>query len=433
MATVTPPRIAPRLFSPALQQAVRNKFWHAAADPFSGARAYLENAGGGLTLKTALEADQRISGLPDNAGRDNPASREVDRALKQGRRDVALLMNAGQGTILADQSTTACAFRILEAAAAGLAGGNIVCSQLDHASFYDAAGIIAKRHQQERRIVPLDRATGALDPSAVLGAIDERTVAVTLIHASNITGGKNDLKALAAAIRARAPQAIIVADGAQHAQHGLIDVEGWGVDAYVFSAYKVFSKAGFAFAYLSPRLAARPHAQLAGKASSDWDLGTRDAGGFAAFSCVIDYLCWLGAETGSLQPSSERRALLADAVHAIECHEAALSERLLRGTAERPGLLGLNRVTVHGKQHPYEGREAVFAFSVAGLPTGRLVKEFGARGVIVHDRVSDAYSRHTLEGLGVSEVVRVSLAHYNSLEEVNAFLDALGTILNTHP
>ena len=88
---------------------------------------------------------------------------------------------------------------------------------------------------------------------------------------------------------------------------------------------------------------------------------------------------------------------------------------------------------MHGRRHAFEGREAVFAFSVAGVPTGRLVREFGARGVIVHDRVSDAYSRHTLEGLGVSEVVRVSLAHYNSLAEVNAFLDALGQILSSLP
>ena len=72
---------------------------------------------------------------------------------------------------------------------------------------------------------------------------------------------------------------------------------------------------------------------------------------------------------------------------------------------------------------------AVFAISVPGVSTARLVREFVGRKVIVHDRVSDAYSRHTLEALGLAEVVRVSLAHYNSPAEVDGFLRALGEVL----
>ncbi|MBL9216809.1 MAG: aminotransferase class V-fold PLP-dependent enzyme [Opitutaceae bacterium] len=417
-----------KLFSPALQPAVRERFLHADGDPFTGPRAYLENAGGGLTLKAVFAADQRVGALPDNAGRDNPASREVGRAIQAGRADVATFLGAPAGTILSEQSTTACAFRLLEAAALGRRGGNLVCSQLDHASFYDAAGILAARHGLERRVAPLNRATGALDPDAVAALVDADTAAVTVIHASNITGGRTDLAAVAARVRARAPQAMIIADGAQHAQHGLVDAAGCGVDAYVFSAYKIFSKPGFAFACLSERLAARPHAQLAGKAAADWDLGTRDPGGFAAFSAVVDYLCWLGAQTAAPAPA-DRRGLVAAAMHAIEAHEAALSRRLLHGADGLPGLLAHARVTLHGQRDHRAGREAVFAFSVAGAPTGRLVQEFGRRGVILHDRVSDAYSGHTLAALGVREVVRVSLAHYNTPAEVDAFLRALRDLL----
>ena len=378
-----------------------------------------------------FEADQRIGALPDNSGRDNPASREVDKAIAVGRRDVALFLNARDGTILSEQSSTACAFRILEAAAAGVRGTNIVCSQLDHAAFYDAASIVASRHQLERRVVPVNRETGALDPDAMAALVDEGTVAATIIHASNITGAKADLEAIAARVRERAPGAIIVADGAQHTQHSLVDVAGCGVDAYVFSAYKVFSKAGFGFAYLSPRLAALQHAQLLGKSATDWDLGTRDASGFAAFSCVVDYLCWLAGEVTPEVRLEDRRSAIAVAMNAIESHEAALSKRLLHGDGAVPGLLGHARVTLHGARHHCDGREAVFAISVPGVPTARLVREFVERKVIVHDRVSDAYSGHTLEALGVTEVVRVSLAHYNTPGEVDGFLRALDEVLLT--
>lgn len=417
------------LFPPALQLAIRDRFLYADSDPFSGKRTYLENAGGGLTLKTVFDVDLRIGALPDNAGRDNPSSREIERAILTGREDVATFLNAKDGTILSEQSTTACMFRVLDAAAAGVKGTNIVCSQLDHASSYDATAIIAKRYQLERRIAPLNQDSGGLDAEAVAGLVDEGTVAVTVIHASNITGGKNDLKTIASLIRDRAPNAIIIADGAQHTQHSLVDVNAYGVDAYIFSAYKVFSKAGFGFSYLSPRLASLPHAQLLGKKSSDWDLGTRDASGFAAFSCVVDYLCWLGSETDPGIAKDDRRALVAAAMHAIESHEAALSTRLLHGTNGLTGLLNQKRVTLHGNRHPYNGREAVFAFSVDNVPTGKIIKEFIQRKVIVHDRVSDAYSRHTLEALGIGEVVRVSLAHYNTLEEIDEFLRMLEEVL----
>lgn len=417
-----------KLFSPALQAAIRGRFLHAESDPFSGPRVYLENAGGGLTLKSVFEADQRVSSLPDNAGRDNAASREVGRAIQAGRSDVAAFLNAIGGTILSEQSTTSVAFRILAAAVAGVPGTNLVCSQLDHASFYDAAQILAERHHLERRVAPLNPATGALEPSALAALVDAQTVAVSIIHASNITGSKTDLAAAVALIRARAPQAIIIADGAQHTQHGIVDVASSGVDAYVFSAYKVFSKPGFAFAYLSARLLALPHQQLAGKPATDWDLGTRDPGGFAAFSSVVDYLGWLGVQVQPESASRGRRAGIEAAMRAIEAHEAALGRRLLEGSAALPGLCSHPAVRLHGLGVSPQ-REAVYAFSVAGHRTGQLVKEFGRRGLVLHDRVSDAYSRHTLEALGVSEVLRVSLAHYNTPADIDAFLGALREIL----
>ena len=42
-------------------------------------------------------------------------------------------------------------------------------------------------------------------------------------------------------------------------------------------------------------------------------------------------------------------------------------------------------------------------------------------GIIVHNRTSDAYSRHTLKALGIEECVRVSFCHYNTSDEVDVF------------
>ncbi|MDB6095465.1 MAG: nitrogen fixation protein NifS [Verrucomicrobia bacterium] len=420
---------AEKLFEASLLEAIRSRFLHADRDPFSGARVYFENAGGGLTLRSVFDADLKYSSLPDNAGRENAASSEIGRVLRSGRADVATFLNARDGAILCDQSTTSCAFRILSAAVAGIRGTNLVCSTLDHASFYDAAKFLADRHGLERRVVPLNRKTGALDADTFAAQVDSGTVAVSIIHASNITGGQSDLNEVVRQVRARAPQAIIVADGAQHTQHCLVDVAASGVDAYVFSAYKVFSKPGLAFAYLSPRLTKLPHAQLLGKPAADWDLGTRDPGGFAAFTCVVDYLSWLGTQADASISQRDRRSQLAAGMQAIAHHEAALSRRLLEGVEGLTGLARHPRVTLHGQRDPVRGREAVFAFTIEGLTTGEIVQQFGNRGVIVHDRVTDAYSGHTLTALGVPEVVRVSLAHYNTPQEVETFLRVLAEIV----
>ena len=112
-------------------------------------------------------------------------------------------------------------------------------------------------------------------------------------------------------------------------------------------------------------------------------------------------------------------------MHAIERHERALTSALLGGGAGAPGLLSMGHVAVHGEVEDLSIREACLGFSVAGMGSGEVVERLAQAGIRVHNRVSDAYSRHTLEALGLDECVRVSLCHYNTVEEVNAFLTAV--------
>jgi hypothetical protein len=53
---------------------VRSRFAHVDECPFTGPRVFFENAGGALTLKSAVETSAKFAAIPDNQGRDNPAS-----------------------------------------------------------------------------------------------------------------------------------------------------------------------------------------------------------------------------------------------------------------------------------------------------------------------------------------------------------------------
>ena len=76
-------------------------------------------------------------------------------------------------------------------------------------------------------------------------------------------------------------------------------------------------------------------------------------------------------------------------------------------------------------------QDATVLFNCAGLLAPELVDGLGQRGFGVHHRVRDAYSRHTLEALELADGVRVSLAHYNTEEEVTQFLKALNSITSS--
>jgi len=410
-------------FPSQLSAQIRDRFCHVDQDPILGDRIYFENAGGSLTLKSVVETASFFDALPDNAGRSNASSQRVGRAIEDGRRALATFLNATDGVIASRESATAMVFALLEAATAEADSGNVVCSNLDHAATYDAAAYVCETRGLKRRVAELDRGSGIVPVSAVLEQIDEQTVAVAMVHASNVTGGVNDLAAIAAAVRERAPSAIIIADGTQFVQHGGADVDRYHVDGYVFAAYKAFSKLGGGFAYVSPRLASRRHPRLTGNPQTAWDLGTRDAGNYAAFRQVVEYLSWLGRQAAPDLETDNERACLEAGMSAIIAHETELGQHLLTGLAELPG------VHVVGDVPPGPQRQPVFALALDTLDTAAVVRELAERGIIIHERRHDAYTGHVLAALGVQRVLRVALAHYNTRSEVDRFLAAMADIV----
>lgn len=418
-------------FSPRLSIQIRDRFCNVDFDPILGDRIYFENAGGSLTLKSVVETSSSFDRLPHNAGRSHAGSEHVGDAIADGRDAVATFLNARDGVIASRESATAMIFTLLEAATANADSGNVVCSSLDHAATYDAATYVCEARGLTRRVAALDPVAGTVPVSAVLDQIDEHTVAVAMVHASNVTGGVNDLSAIGAAVRQRAPSAILIADGTQFVQHGGADVKRYHVDGYVFAAYKAFSRVGSGFAWISPRLADRRHPRLTGNPLTTWDLGTRDAGNYAAFRRVIEYLIWLGQQVSPNTTNGGDRSLIEAAMSAIIAHETQIGARLLAGVAELPGVQVVGNIPLGAQRQP------VFALALDALDTTAVVRTLAERGFIIHERRHDAYTHHVLAALGVGSVLRVALAHYNTGSEVDRFLTAFSDIVHgravSHP
>ncbi len=282
------------LFSENVLARIRERFCHVDSDPYTGSRIYLENAGGSLTLKSVIDIVAEQTAMPDNAGRNNPASRAISRMMAAGKADVLRLLGAHSGVVMFGESTTANVFRMLSALMHGVPGGNVVTTNLDHPAVYDSTRILCERFGKQWRVAGLNPATGTVPAESILQHIDKDTIVLSVIHGSNILGTVNDIARIVEEARRIKPDLYVIADGAQHGAHGSVDVEALGCDAYTLGSYKLFSKVGASVAWLSDRLAALPHDRLLGKPESHWELGTREQAGYAGWTAVVDYLCWLG-------------------------------------------------------------------------------------------------------------------------------------------
>lgn len=410
---------------PGLIEDVRGRFAHVDTCPFQGPRVFFENAGGALTLKSVVDTSARFAAIPDNQGRANAASRELNRIIDKAKDDIRLFFNARGGNAFVGESGTELLFRVISAAIQGSApGGIVIGTTLEHPASRSACQRWAAIEGKPHVLVPHNDATGTVTADDYRKFITPEVRVATIVHTSPVTGMGVDIAEIAAAIRAIAPEAFIVVDGIQHASHGHIDVEAAGIDGYVISPYKVFSRHGYGIAWISDRLAALPHNSLAGGPALNWELGTRDTGAYATFSDVVSYFEWLG---GKFTASESRRDRIEAAALTIHAQEKKLTDAMLHGTGNLKGLKDMERVSVIGGiDNP--AREGLVSLTVAGMDSADVVARLDEAGIRVHTRKADHYSGNVLDPLGLKNCVRVSLCHYNSEHEVAQFLAAMSEI-----
>ena len=411
--------------TPTLLNKIRDRFAQIDTCPEQGPRVFFENAGGALTLKSVVETSARYAAIPDNQGRDNPGSHELVRVITKAKADMAEMMNAPGGQFFVGESGTELLFRlIMNACLSAQSGGVVLGSTLEHPATRSACARWAQVARQNHVLIEHDNDSGTIGAAAYAEAVTPDTVVATIVHTSPVTGMGVDVAACAAAIRAVAPECLIIVDGIQHAAHGQIDLTSYDVDGYVISPYKMFSRHGYGLAWISDRLSRVPHNALLDGPEDNWEMGTRDTGSYATLSDIADYLDWLGAEVCD---SSDRRQRFLAAGRAIHDHETTLTEAMIRGTGNLPGLAEMPGVTLlGGADNP--AREGLVSLTVAGVPSAEVVKRLNAEGIRTHLRKADHYSGNILTPLGMDSCVRVSMCHYNSTAEVAKFLGVMKEI-----
>ena len=416
------------MFDDKLLQEIRDRFHHVDSCPYQGSRAFFENAGGSLTLKSVVEVNTHLSSIPDNQGRDNPASKELVRIIEQAREDAMTLIGASSGQIIVGESGTELLFRLVRTAVLGSQeGGTILGTSLEHPATRSAARQWAEKTNRKHVLIAHNDDTASINRDDYKKNMTADVRVATIIQTSPVTGMGTDVAAISHEIRSVSPDCFIIVDGIQHAAHGGIDVDAYNIDAFTMSAYKVFSKHNYGVAWLSPRMASMQHEHLDGSADTQWELGTRDTSAYATFSEVVRYVEWLGSNFTNSTDSRER--ILA-AGTAMGEHEASLVEAMIDGIDGQRGLRNMSEVRLIGG-HDNDNREGLVSLVVDGIPSVDVVSHLNNDGVRTHVRKSDYFSGNILDPLGLDSCVRVSMCHYNSAAEVKRFLQSLDKLLTT--
>ncbi len=407
------------VFPPRLMQAIRDQFLYVDWDPYSGRRIFFDAASGSCRPKRVVEAMAMETCLPDQQGRANPGSQHAVDVTAKGIEDLMLFFGARSGQTIPGWSSSHVIYRVTDAVLHAVPGTNVVTTGLDHASVRSAVSQFSAIYGKEERIAPPDRASGSVPIAAILDRIDARTCLLVVTHTSNVTGEIYDVATIVREARRIKTDLYIMVDGVQYSPSGLVDVEAIGADAYVIAPYKNFGVKGCGYAHASDRLATLPHWKYTSKAATSWDLGGVEHQSYAAWSAVVDYLCWLG---GQFTDSADRRAIIVAAMQAIRAHTAGLLSVLLHGTEKVPGLRDQEHVTLYGMGEDLSRQSLLVGFNLEGVDSVEGCGHYRAEQVRLHAPGHDPFFTAMLEQLGISSFIRLSGSHYNTPEEIEHFL-----------
>jgi cysteine desulfurase/selenocysteine lyase len=266
---------------------------------------------------------------------------------------------------------------------------------------------LRERYGAVLRFVPVTD-DGRLDMQAYFALLGPRTRMVAITHMSNVLGTINPAKAIIEA--AHSAGVPVLLDGAQGIVHLEVDVQDLDVDFYVFSGHKLYGPTGIGVLYgKAERLAAMPPYQGGGDmiatVSEETITYNTPPHRFEAGTPPIIEAVGLGAAVDWLS-TLDRRAVLA--------HEEALYHRL------KARLDGANWLTEIG-QAP--GKGAIFSFAVQGAHAHDIAQILDRYGVAV--RAGTHCAEPLMRRFGLTSSGRASFALYNTLEEADAFADAL--------
>jgi cysteine desulfurase family protein (TIGR01976 family) len=383
---------------------------------------FFENAGGSYACRAVIEHLNRYYRQTKvQPYYPYPASLKAGAEMDSARSRMASWLNVATDEVHFGPSTSQNTYVLAQALRKHLQPGDeVIVTNQDH-----EANIGAWRSLAADGIVlrewTVDPDTAELNPEGLDTWLGPKTRAVAFTHCSNVVGSINPVRELTDRIHAVGALAIV--DGVSFCPHGLPDIPSLGADVYLFSLYKVYGP-HLGVMYLSDELNAelpnQGHFFNAGNAGARFTPAGPDHAQIAASNGVIDY--FESIYQHHFDQAATPVEMAAAVRHLLRQQETLLLQPLLDYLVSKPG------VNLIGRTNAAE-RAPTVSFSVDGWRASELGQRLAEYQLGVGS--GDFYAYHLCKALKIDEegVLRVSLVHYTSEEEVSRVIAALEELI----
>ena len=389
--------------------------------------ALMDNAGGSVApQQVQTRVANYLRRYMIQLGASYPLSQRARNIVTEAHETGEQLVGGSAGEVVLNGSTTLNA-KLLASALRPLwnEGDKIVVTNLDHEANIGAWRALAKTGIEVLtwKIRP---ETAALELDDLRPLLDERVRLVTMTHCANVVGRIHDVRAVADVVHDAGAELCV--DGVAFAPHRLVDVAALGVDYYLLSLYKVYGP-HLGLLWGKRELLERAHGQnhhFIPETQLPYKLqpGGPNHELSAGVLGISDYLGALDSHHHT-RPSASDREAFKRVFDMIEVQESALAERLLVFLRQHP------KVRIIGPEtSDADVRVPTIAFTVEGRKASEIPPLLDERKIAI--RWGHFYACDAIEALGLAEaegVVRVSMVHYNTLDEVDRLVAALDEIL----
>ncbi|MGQ4646504.1 cysteine desulfurase-like protein [Lyngbya aestuarii] len=391
----------------------------------AGDWTFFDNAGGSQTLKQVLDRINEYLLTSDvQLGASYQVSQLAGERVAQAAQAMATLINAKSPSEVVMGPSTTMLMRLLSLCIAQTwrPGDQVIVTNCDHEANI-GAWVDLKKQGIEVKVWRINPDTLQLQLEDLAALLSDRTRLVAFTHASNILGTINPVKEITQLVHQHG--AMVCVDAVAYAPHRLIDVQDWDVDFYAFSFYKVYGP-HYALLYGKyEHLLAMPginHYFI-----EQTDIPYKFQPGNVNFELsygmlgFCDYLSELAQFGASTPKSTDLRTQMVQAYDLISAYEELIGDRFLKYLNSKP------QVRIIGQpQANRHSRVPTISFVVEGVSSEKITLEVDRHNIGI--RFGDFYAKRLIEYLELDKfngVVRVSMVHYNTIEEVDRLIEAL--------
>jgi len=390
--------------------------------------SFFENAGGSFVPSSVISRlTAYMTETQVQPGAEYPASALAARRMADGHRLMAEMIGATPDEVTVSASTSINVY-VLSHALRPLwqDGDEVIVAVQNHEA---NSGSWRRLADTGITIVewPVDPVSGALDTATLAGLLTDKTRLVAFPHVSNIVGAINDVPAITRMVHDCG--AMVCVDGVAFAPHRAVDVKAWDVDFYLFSFYKVFGPhMGCLYGKKERLLEARgQYHYFIGEDETAKKLNPSGPQHemIASLCGISDYFDALADHHLNQKPNS-----LHDRVKAV-CdiaarHEEELAQRFVDVVQSNPKIRLIGPATAD-----LNTRVPTFSFVIEGLKSADVCKHLLDHKVAASH--GHFYAKRLIEALGIDDsedgVVRASMAHYTSMDDVERLTTGLEKLL----